>query len=115
MSEQVTKAYKLPDGRLIIEQPDGTFREAKDKSDWNRVNSFTDAQIEAMATSDADALPTDEAHWKDAKLKLPPPKKYIHAGFDTDIVQFFKAQGRGYQTRMNAALRRFMEEHKEAG
>jgi uncharacterized protein (DUF4415 family) len=35
--------------------------------------------------------------------------------FDADVVAWFKAGGRGYQTRMNAVLRRFMEAQRKAG
>lgn len=42
-------------------------------------------------------------------MGLPPGKTSIHASFDRDVVAFFKSGGRGYQTRMNAVLRRYME------
>ena len=112
MRDTVVKAHKLADGRVIVEQPDGVFREARDATDWEKVGGLSDAEIEAMAAEDDDALPTDEAYWKDAQRTLPKPKKYIHAGFDADVIEFFKAQGRGYQTRMNAILRHYMESHK---
>ncbi|MGH8555123.1 MAG: BrnA antitoxin family protein [Gammaproteobacteria bacterium] len=41
-----------------------------------------------------------------------PPEKHkeqLTVRFDADIVDWFKKQGRGYQTRMNAVLRAFME------
>lgn len=40
-------------------------------------------------------------------------KESITVRFDADMVQWFKAQGRGYQTRMNAVLRAFYEHHRE--
>ena len=40
-------------------------------------------------------------------------KKSITARFDADMVQWFKAQGKGYQTRMNAVLRAFYEHHRD--
>lgn len=39
-------------------------------------------------------------------------KSRITARFDADMVDWFKAHGDGYQTRMNAVLRAFYEEHK---
>jgi len=39
----------------------------------------------------------------------------VNAKFDVDVVDWFKSQGRGYQTRMNAVLRRYMEAHRKAG
>jgi uncharacterized protein (DUF4415 family) len=32
-----------------------------------------------------------------------------------DVVDWFKARGRFYQSRMNAVLRRYMEAHRKAG
>jgi uncharacterized protein (DUF4415 family) len=43
------------------------------------------------------------------------PKTPVNAKFDADVVDWFKSQGRGYQTRMNAVLRRYMEAHRKAG
>ena len=37
------------------------------------------------------------------------------ASLDPDLLAWFKRQGRGYQARINAALRAFVEAHKRAG
>ena len=42
-------------------------------------------------------------------------KTPVNAKFDVDAADWFKAQGRGYQTRMNAVLRRYMDAHRKAG
>lgn len=55
-------------------------------------------------------LPTD--FWKHAKVVYPDrPKIATTIRFDADILAWFKAQGRGYQTRMNAVLRSYYEAH----
>jgi uncharacterized protein (DUF4415 family) len=38
-----------------------------------------------------------------------PPKASISLRVDADVLEWFKAQGSGYQTRMNAVLRAFKE------
>jgi uncharacterized protein (DUF4415 family) len=38
-----------------------------------------------------------------------PPKISIALRVDSDVLEWFKAQGRGYQTRMNAVLRAFRD------
>ena len=68
-----------------------------------------DAEIERIAAEDADNPATDDSHWAEATVGVPPAKTSIHANFDRDVVEFFKRGGRGYQTRMNAVLRRYME------
>jgi uncharacterized protein (DUF4415 family) len=40
-------------------------------------------------------------------------KESITARFDADVVQWFKSQGRGYQTKMNTVLRAFYEKHRD--
>ena len=43
-------------------------------------------------------------------LKPVPPKASISLRVDADVLEWFKAQGPGYQTRINAVLRAFKEE-----
>jgi uncharacterized protein (DUF4415 family) len=80
-------------------------------TDWARI----DAQIEQMAQTDRDNPVGTTEDWADAFVGLPPRKATVNARFDSDVVEWFKAQGRGYQTRMNAVLRRYMEAHRKAG
>jgi uncharacterized protein (DUF4415 family) len=40
---------------------------------------------------------------------MPHGKSSVHLRVDTDVLAWFKAQGRGHLTRMNAVLRSFME------
>ena len=50
-----------------------------------------------------------------AFICAPPLKTPVNAKFDVDVVEWFKAQGRGYQARMNAVLRGTMEALRKAG
>ena len=48
--------------------------------------------------------------WQDARVVYPQtPKKQLTMRLDADMVSWFKAQGKGYQTRMNAVLRSYFE------
>lgn len=48
--------------------------------------------------------------WATAKVVYPDgPKERLTVRFDRDMVSWFKAGGRGYQTRMNAVLRSYFE------
>jgi uncharacterized protein (DUF4415 family) len=42
-------------------------------------------------------------------LRPVPPKESVSLRVDADVLAWFKAQGPGYQTRMNAVLRAFKE------
>jgi uncharacterized protein (DUF4415 family) len=51
--------------------------------------------------------------WKTAKVSYPNgPKERLTVRFDRDMVAWFREQGRGYQTRMNAVLRSFYYAHR---
>lgn len=60
-----------------------------------------------------DALETD--HWTNAVLPEQSRKKLISLRVDPEVLEFFKAQGPGYQTRMNAVLQAYMQVKKELG
>ena len=68
-----------------------------------------------VAAEDADNPATTEEDWADAVIGLPVLKTPVNAKFDADVVDWFKSQGRGYQTRMNAVLRRYMEAQRRTG
>ena len=58
----------------------------------------------------SDITELDAAFWNDAKIVFPEDnKKQLTLRLDADIVEWFKSQGKGYQTRMNAVLRSFYE------
>lgn len=42
---------------------------------------------------------------------VPPVKVPVSIRLDPDILDWFKAKGPGYQTRINAALRAFIKAH----
>ena len=44
-----------------------------------------------------------------ARVVMPPSRQAISVRIDRDVMDFFKSQGRGYQTRINAVLRSYME------
>jgi uncharacterized protein (DUF4415 family) len=104
---------RLADGTLLRRQADGSFRPAKDRTDRARVNRWTAADIERMSASDPDHPPLDDAFWKGVE-KIP-RKEAISIKLDKDVLSFFRKQGRGYQTRINAVLRRYIQAQRKAG
>jgi uncharacterized protein (DUF4415 family) len=80
----------------------------KIKSNLEGLRNLTDAEIEASIANDPDW--SDDWNWSDAVLVLPPKKKAISIRVDEDVLDFFKRQGAGYQRRMNAVLRSYMQQ-----
>ena len=83
----------------------------KGKTDWKRVESESARTLERAIARDPDAdLPA--ADWTSARLVMPQPKQSIHLRLDPDLLDWYRQQGRGYLTRMNAVLRAYMDAHR---
>jgi uncharacterized protein (DUF4415 family) len=79
------------------------------KSDLARVRAMTEEELEAAIASDPDWKDIPADWFKDAIPVLPGPKKLLSLRVDPDVLEWFRAQGPGYQTRMNAVLRAYMK------
>jgi uncharacterized protein (DUF4415 family) len=84
----------------------------KGLTDWKRVDAMTEEDIQRAAASDPDAPMTTAADWANARVVWPAGKEPIC--IDNDIVEWFRKQGHGYQSRINAVLRTFVERHKQS-
>jgi uncharacterized protein (DUF4415 family) len=74
---------------------------------------MTDERIRRGLEKDPEAHPTDEEFWKEAKIVLPPIKETMTIRLDADVLEWFRKQGKGYQTRINAVLRSYV--HAQTG
>jgi uncharacterized protein (DUF4415 family) len=61
---------------------------------------------------DAAELELDESFWAHAKWMPPLGKSSVHLRVDSDVLEWFKKQGRGHLTRMNAVLRAYYQAHR---
>ena len=83
----------------------------KIKSDLDKLRKLTDAEIEASIADDPDL--SDDWNWSEAVLVTPPRKKAISIRVDEDVLDYFKKDGAGYQRRMNAVLRSYMQQKRK--
>ena len=83
-------------------------RRLKGKTDYARLDAMTDEDIAKAVADDPDAPPLD-VDWTQARLLLPPGKDIVTLRLDRDVLNWFRAQGKGYQTRINQVLRAFYE------
>ncbi|ANV99589.1 BrnA antitoxin family protein [Bradyrhizobium icense] len=81
----------------------------KGKTDWARVDALTDEEIAKAVANDPDAAAID-VDWSDAVLVIPAKKRAISIRVDEDVLDFFKKEGDGYQRRINAVLRSYMQQ-----
>jgi uncharacterized protein (DUF4415 family) len=84
----------------------------KGKTDWKRLDAMTDEEIEASIANDPDWQEFKDLDWSDAVLVIPPKKKAISIRIDEDVLDYFKTDGAGYQRRINAVLRSYMQQKK---
>lgn len=82
----------------------------KGKTDWARLDALTDEEIGAAIADDPDWQEFKDVDWSDAVLVIPPKKKAISIRVDEDVLDFFKSEGEGYQRRINAVLRSYMQQ-----
>lgn len=81
--------------------------------------SITDERLRELAAKTDDQIDYSdipelgEEFWKNAKV-VPPrdPKEQLTIRFDADVVSWFRARGKGYQTHMNAVLRAYVDTQK---
>ena len=84
-----------------------------DRTNWEKVDSLTDEDIEAAIRDDPAAAPILDDNWfKTARVVLPPGKAPISIRIDRDVLEWFRASGEPYQTRINAVLRAYMEHER---
>jgi len=93
------------------EQHTGKASAKGGKTDWKRLDSLSEKEIRSAIEADPEARPTDANFWKKAKVTLPRPKQTITIRLDADLLGWLRRQ-EGYQTRINAVLRTYMEAHK---
>ena len=80
---------------------------------WSEFDKLDDKQIGDAVAGDRDAAPVgDDDFWKNASVIMPVPKQAISIRLDEDVVAFFKNSGPGYQSRINAVLRSYMDAKK---
>jgi uncharacterized protein (DUF4415 family) len=80
-----------------------------DLTDWARIRAMTEEEIEAATRADPDWDGLLDIDWSKAELVMPCRKEAISIRLDEDVLGYFKSLGAGYQTRINAVLRAFME------
>ena len=79
------------------------------KTDWSRVRSMRDRDITRTAEHpEADVKHIVRGIVRQG-LKPAGSKKSISLRVDADVLEWFRAQGPGYQTRINAVLRAFKD------
>ncbi len=85
------------------------------RTDVARVKDMSDQDVERAIAGDADWQDVARDWFKRAEVVMPRSKEAISIRLDADVLDYFRAQGRGWQTRINAVLKAYMEAARRAG
>jgi uncharacterized protein (DUF4415 family) len=78
----------------------------EDRTHWEKLRATTHEDLKRSTEGDAD----EEGPWSgEREPGIPLPKRHLNLRIDADVVEWFKAKGPRYQTRMNAVLRAHMD------
>jgi uncharacterized protein (DUF4415 family) len=94
--------------RYTAKQIKARVARGEDRTDWRKANAMTGRRLEASIRADVDDI-REEPDWAQAVMGVPAPKEHINIRIDHDVLEWFKANGRGYQTLMNNVLRAFVQ------
>ncbi len=78
----------------------------KSGTDWKRLKGMKDAEIDFT-----DIPQVDKAMFKKMVIRMPEKKAPLSLRLDPRVIEWFKGQGPGYQTRINAVLQSYVEAH----
>lgn len=111
-----SESSKKPTSRMALRDTQA----AESKTDWQRLHDMSDEAITSAAETDPDNLPLDDPFFETAR-RLPPSallkeaKQQITLRIDADVLEWFRASGSGYQSRMNAVLKAYVQTHSGHG
>ncbi len=95
--------------RCAADELDEMLRRGEDQTDWARVDAMSEEEREAAIDHDDEGT----FDWSTTQVGIPGPKQQLIVRFDRDVIEWFKAQGAGYQMRMNAVLKSFVDAQKQ--
>jgi uncharacterized protein (DUF4415 family) len=55
----------------------------------------------------------EHVDWATTELPMPKRKEHTNLRIDSDVMAFFREQGKGYQTKINAVLRSYVEQVRQ--
>ncbi|MDR2125053.1 MAG: BrnA antitoxin family protein [Desulfovibrio sp.] len=105
-------SHKTPVTRMTLREAQATASQ----TDRQRLKDMPDDVITGAAETDPDNLPLDDPFFETAR-RLPPSallkeaKQQITLRIDAGVLEWFRSSGSGYQSRMNAVLKAYVQTH----
>ena len=98
--------------RYTAKQIKARIARGEDRTNWDKIDAVTGTQLEASIRADVDDV-RGEPDWTQAIVGIPAPKDHINIRIDHDVLQWFRSNGKGYQTLMNNVLRAFVQTRQQ--
>ena len=98
--------------RYTAKQIKAKITRGEDRTNWRNANAVTGKKLEVSIRADVDEV-QGEPDWTQAVMGIPAPKDHINIRIDHDVLAWFRASGRGYQTLMNNVLRAFVQSRQQ--
>ncbi len=116
-----TQREKIKSG-LFLQEGQGKMRDKntthytrdslpKGKTNLARLKNMSEEEIENASKMDKENPRWTKKMLASAALHMPQKKVSIHMYVDEDVIDFFKLNGRGYQTRMHSVLKSYVHKH----
>ena len=83
----------------------------RSRTNWKRVDRLKDRDIDLSELPEVPPEMFARAIVRRG-LKPVPRKAQLTLRLDSDVLEWFRKQGQGYQTKINALLRAYMDAHK---
>ena len=98
--------------RYTAKQIKARIARGEDRTNWDKIDAVSGTQLEASIRADVDDV-RGEPDWTQAIVGIPAPKDHINIRIDHDVLQWFRSNGKGYQTLMNNVLRAFVQTRQQ--
>ena len=86
-------------------------RRAESRTDLSKVDAMTDDRLERLIAEDEDERRL-RPDWTRAKLIFPQAKQSVHLRLEQGIIEYFRSQGKGHISRMQAVLKAYVDAHR---
>jgi uncharacterized protein (DUF4415 family) len=81
----------------------------EDRTDVDKVLALTEEELEASIDHDEEGV----VDWSTTTVTIPRPKVPFTMRYDPEVLEWFRSQGPGYQTKINAVLRSYIEAQRD--
>jgi len=86
-------------------------RHRQSRTNLSMVDAMSDEELDRVIAEDEDERDI-RPDWTRAKLIFPRAKQSVHLRLEQDIIDFFKARGKGHISRMQAVLKAYVDAHR---